>query len=207
MKRLRLSFLLLGLPMMAAGLSAEPASPAETRLREALRSTTLQLRDAQVQVANLQSTQAETDQKTKDQAAQITALAKQAGLDHDAAQKTVAELKARAAQQTDEIERLKTTLAEWKAAQQKAAGQADTLETERAKLAAQVIELDRRVADQQAKNMAMFKLGNELLVRYEKFGLGDALTAREPFVGITRVKFQNLIQDYQDKIMDQKIKP
>ena len=36
---------------------------------------------------------------------------------------------------------------------------------------------------------------------------GEALTAREPFVGVTRVKFENLIQDYQDKLADQKIKP
>jgi hypothetical protein len=45
------------------------------------------------------------------------------------------------------------------------------------------------------------------LDRYEKFGLGDALTAREPFVGLTKVKFQNLVQDYQDKLSDQKVKP
>ena len=62
------------------------------------------------------------------------------------------------------------------------------------------------MADQQTKNDAMFKLGNEILKRYERFGLGDALTRREPFVGTTRVKFQNLIQDYTDKVADQRIK-
>ena len=53
----------------------------------------------------------------------------------------------------------------------------------------------------------MFKVANEILVRYERFGLGDALTAREPFTGITRVKLQSLFEDYQDKLTDQKIKP
>jgi hypothetical protein len=73
-------------------------------------------------------------------------------------------------------------------------------------LSEKVIDLERRVADQQVKNAAMYKVGMEVVSRYEKFGLGDALTSREPFIGITRVKFENLIQDYQDKLADQTIK-
>jgi hypothetical protein len=53
----------------------------------------------------------------------------------------------------------------------------------------------------------MFKVGSEILTRFEKFGLGTAITAREPFIGLTRVKLQNLMQDYADKLADQKIKP
>jgi len=71
----------------------------------------------------------------------------------------------------------------------------------------QLIVKLRKTADQQRRNEAMYKLGREVLDRYERFGLGDALTAREPFVGLTRVKFENLIQDYADKLTDQKIKP
>jgi hypothetical protein len=53
----------------------------------------------------------------------------------------------------------------------------------------------------------MYRLGNEVLDRYAQFGLGTALAAREPFVGITKVKFQNLVQDYQNKLTDQTIRP
>lgn len=67
--------------------------------------------------------------------------------------------------------------------------------------------LDRRVTEQQAKNTTMYQIGVEILDRYEKFGLGDALTAREPFIGKTRVKFQNLVQEFQDKLTEQRIKP
>ena len=52
----------------------------------------------------------------------------------------------------------------------------------------------------------MFRLANEVLDRYAQFGLGTAISAREPFVGITKVKFQNLVQDYQTKLTDQTIK-
>jgi hypothetical protein len=51
----------------------------------------------------------------------------------------------------------------------------------------------------------MYELGMEILDRYEKFGLGEALTAKEPFTGITRTKFETLVQDYEDKLVDQTI--
>ncbi len=53
----------------------------------------------------------------------------------------------------------------------------------------------------------MYKIGTEVLTRYENFGLGTALTAREPFTGSTRVRMQNLAQDLGDKLADQRIKP
>jgi hypothetical protein len=53
--------------------------------------------------------------------------------------------------------------------------------------------------------LELYKLGNEILTRYEKFGLGEALQAKEPFVGVSRVKLQALVQDYKDKLLDQAI--
>lgn len=186
---------------------AEAVSPVEARLRDSLRATTVQLRDAQTQVATLQASQADSEQKIKEQAAQVAALIKQGAADRDLAQKTLAEAKALAARQAEEIERLKADLVAWKTSRQQIADIAEAKEAERAKLEARGIELDRLVEDQQRKNAAAIKLGLEILARYEKFGLGDALTAREPFVGITRVKLQNFVQDFHDQLLDQKIKP
>jgi hypothetical protein len=61
------------------------------------------------------------------------------------------------------------------------------------------------VADRETKNLELFKTGNEILDRYEKFSLGDALGAKEPFIGITRVKLQEFVQDYKDKLTAQKV--
>ncbi len=47
----------------------------------------------------------------------------------------------------------------------------------------------------------------EVLDRYEKFSLGDAISAKEPFVGVTRVHLQELVQGYQDKLLDSRISP
>lgn len=202
-------FIALGLIsiLLSGTLRAADSNAADTRLREALRNTMLQLRDAQNQVATLQTSQAESDQKNKDLTTQVETLTKQSAADKDAADKTIAELKSKAAVQDTEIARLKESLEKWMAACKQAVEVARTKETQRAGLADNVIKLQRIIADQQTKNAEMFKLGKEILARYEKFGLGDALTAREPFVGLTRVKFENLMQDYQDKLTDQKIKP
>ena len=179
----------------------------EARLRETLRSTMLQLRDAQNQVATLQAAQAENDKEKKTLSDQIATLAQHAKEDKEATYKTIADLNTKISDQEKQIAQLKDVLTKWKESQKQAVDLANAKEAARAKLAANNILLQRRIDDAETRNAQMFKLGNESLNRYERFGLGDALTAREPFVGTTRIKFKNLVQDYQDKLTDQKIKP
>jgi len=199
--------ILLSLPLLGTGRSAEPTGGAEAKLREALRNTMLQLRDVQTQLANLQSTQAELEEKNKNLDTKLKTLAKQADADKLESEKTVTALKTAIMAKDAEIGQLRDVLEKAKAAiEQKDKLQAVT-EEKRKQLEEKGILLDRRVADQQRKNAAMYQLGLEVIRRYEKFGLGDAISAREPFIGATRVKFQNLVQDYQDKLTEQKIKP
>jgi hypothetical protein len=186
--------------------AADQASP-ETRLRELLRSTLLQLRAAENDKAALQAAQAESAAKVKELTEQVEALTKQSAADKDAADKAIADLKAKVADQDTELSQLKDALEKWKEGYAKAVDIANAKEAERAKLASQVILLNRTVADRETKNAELFRIGNEILKRYERFGLGDALLAREPFVGVARVKLENQVQGYQDKLLDQRIKP
>lgn len=179
----------------------------EARLRDSLRSTMLQLREAQNQVATLQAAQAENDKEKKTLSDQIATLTQHAKEDKEATDKTIADLNTKISDQEKQIAQLKDILTKWKESQKQAVDLANAKEAARAKLAANNILLQRRIDDAETRNAQMFKLGNEILNRYERFGLGDALTAREPFVGVTRIKFKNLVQDYQDKLADQKIKP
>jgi chromosome segregation ATPase len=167
----------------------------------------LQLRDAQNQLATLQAAQAENDKEKKALSDQIATLTQHAKDDKEARDKTIADLNTKISDQEKQIAQLKDVLTKWKESQKQAVDLANAKEAARAKLAANNILLQRRIDDAETKNAQMFRLGNEILTRYEKFGLGDALTAREPFVGTTRIKFKNLVQDYQDKLVDQKIKP
>jgi len=194
--------------VVAAGsLRAEDkAAAAELKLREMLRNTMLQLRDAQGQLAALQATQAENEQKIKDLTTQLETATKDASAAKTASDKKIAELSDQSTQQGEEISRYKIALDKWKQGYDAASELARQKEAARAKLESIAIGLQRKVDDQQRKNDALFAIGNEILSRYENFGLGNALANKEPFVGVTRVKFQNLIQSYQDKLIEQKIR-
>jgi chromosome segregation ATPase len=187
--------------------AADQAGAAELKLRESLRATMLQLRNAEAERANLQAAKTELEAKNKELTDQAGTMTKQAAANQAEADKTITDLKAKVDERDREIGELRVTLDKWKVDHKKISDFARTKESQRATLAEKVIVLERQVADQQRKNAAMYKLGIEILDRYEKFGLGTALTAREPFVGLTRVKFENLIQDYGDKLADEKIKP
>jgi len=205
------------LPFLAAGLAvvllgagtragAEQASTADTRLREAYRNATTQLRTAQNDAAAALAAKAELEIKNKDLEAKVKLLTKNGADDRDAAKKSIDTLKAQLESAQEQIAQLKKYLEKTQADFKAAATLAQSKEAERAKLAADVIVLTRTVADQKTKNAEMYKLGRDILLRYEKFGLGEVLGAREPFVGTTRVKLESFVQDFQDKLTDQKIK-
>jgi chromosome segregation ATPase len=196
--------LLVGLP--GASFAAE-ANAGDVKLRENLRSTMLQLRTIQGERDALQAEKVQSDQEKKALNEKVETLIKQSIADKDAADKSIAELKTRTLDHVTEIAQLKDTMEKMKAALKKTTDLANATEAKRAKLAEDVILLKRTVAEREAQNRELFKTGNEILTRYEKFGLGTALSAREPFTGLTRVKLQNLVQDYQDKLLDQKAKP
>ena len=193
--------ILIALSFVSSGLQAADAPSAESKLREALRATTLQLRTAETDRANIQSKQAESEQQTKDLNARIEALVKQASED----KKTQDDLNSKLADQDAALTRLRTDFNKSQDALKQTSNLAQTKEAARVKLTDDVILLQRHVADLQTRNGALYRLGNEILSRYEKFGLGTALTAREPFTGITRTKLENLVQDYQDKLSDQTV--
>ena len=186
----------------------------ESRLRDALRNTMLQLRDAQGQVATLQATQAQSDKDNADLKAkidalnsQIASLTKQSADDKAAADKAIADLKSQNGDLNTQIGKLNDALAAWEKDDKAYVQLAKDKEAARAQLAVQVILLQRTVDDRETKNLQLFKLGNEILTRYQNFSLGDALGSKEPFTGLTRVKLTELVQDYKDKISDQRVTP
>jgi hypothetical protein len=205
MKKLSVLFVLL-LALSGSLRAAEEQDSVLSRMREALKNTMLQLRDAQTQVATLQATQALNEQKLKDLQVQLDKTTKQASDDKLAADKTISDLKDQLAAQDKRNAAQVEAIGKWKKSYEALLAQAKAIDAKRAEYASKCILLQRKVDDQQRRNLAMYDLGMEILKRYERFGLGEALTAREPFTGLTRVKFQNLIQDEGDKLADQKIK-
>jgi len=195
------------LPLLAAGWlpGAEPAGEA-TALRTALRDTMVQLRSAQSDLAAAQAGQAALSAEKKTLAEQYEALKKQIVADRTVAEKSAGTLAAQNAEQKAVLARLTEQLAQARAEGEKSSQAARLAEAQVAQLTAENIAQERRLADREEKNLRLFVLGNEILSRYEEFSLGNALRAKEPFVGTTRTKLENLVQDYQDRLLDQRVK-
>lgn len=196
------------LPLAATSLhAAEKVDPAQQKMREMIRNSMIQLRDANAKLAVAQAAQADAEEKVKDLQGQLDALTKKSTAEKKASDQAIDDLKTKLANDDLMINHLTESLSKWKQGYVKLADYAKATEGKRQELASKIILLDRRITEQQNKNAEMYRLANEVLDRYAQFGLGTAISAREPFVGIAKVKFQTLLQDYQNKLSDQTIKP
>lgn len=191
---------------------AAPEADPSLKLKEALRSTMLQLRKAQTDNANLQTAQFAAEAKQKELEAKIAeltkngeSLIKKSNADKAASEESISKLNNRLADRDQRIVQFNEALEKWKSGYQQAAEVARNKEIERAKLASQVVDLKNTVADREAKNISLFNTSIEILNRFENYALGKAITAREPFIGTTRVKVENLVQGYKDKIIDNRM--
>ena len=185
----------------------DPAMAVLARMREQLRTVMIQQQKTEADRATLEAANVDLEAKLKSLDAKFKTLAKESNEQKDADAKTIADLKAKIMEQERMQARLAEDVAKWKAGYQEVTAAAKNIEAQRAEFAARVILLDRKVADHQRKNDELFKIGNEVLSRYEGFGLGTAIAAREPFTRNMRVKLETLVQDYSDKLIDNKIKP
>jgi chromosome segregation ATPase len=188
--------------------AAEPEDPnvaANAKLREALRSTMLQLRTAQTDLATAQSAQAAAEAQVKDLTVKSEAAAKEANTEKSESRKKIEALTATSDDLATKLNLAKLTIEKWSAGYAKAVEVANAKEAERAKLSDENAVLKAKVRDHKAQNLELFRLANEILTRYEKFSVGDALKAREPFTGITRARLESQVQGYRDKAEDLRI--
>lgn len=200
--------------LLAFPLISRADEASEAKARESLRNVTLQLRAAQNEKAAMAAAQAEKeaqnkvlDQQVKDQAKRIGELDKELKDQKERGGKIQAEQTARIARLTDDLARFQTALDKWQAAHTVIENIAKKKEAERSRYAAQAAGLERRLADCRDRNAQLYRLGMEILERYRAFGRGEALAAREPFTGNARVKLENLVQDYGDKLLEQTARP
>lgn len=50
------------------------------------------------------------------------------------------------------------------------------------------------------RNAELYQIASQILDRYARMGVGEALVRREPFVQAARVDLENRIQDYEDRL-------
>jgi ribosomal protein L29 len=183
--------LLLG-GLTGAALAQQQESP-ESRLRAALRQTTIQLRDQEDQNATLQA---------KQSAAERDRLALSQKLDAD--EKELAALRRQAqtgvAASQQEIDADKKTLAQWQTAYNNAADIARTRDADAKRFDAELTKLREQLRLAEDKNQQLYKLGHEILDLYDSKDFGSMLAAAEPVTKLKRVEYENIMQDYEDKL-------
>jgi chromosome segregation ATPase len=189
----------------SVGLAAD-ISPNEARLRESVKGLMVQLRTIQAERDTLDAAKNEHEQKAKELGEKLAALTKASDTEREGFERTVSGLRGKVAELEKENGGLKADLAQAVGVGNQTADRLKKKEADGLKLGERIVDLERKVSEGQRKNLELHRLGKEILERYEKFGLGTALTAREPFVGTTRVRLQNLVQEYSDKLSEQRIK-
>jgi chromosome segregation ATPase len=180
------------------------------KLREQLRATVLQLRELQDQQAAAKANEtapaapASADAaalKAKLAAAQARLRAAQrdaadaaaARADADKAKADLAALQASTASTQAELDKFKAAFSE-------AADQGRAVSAERDQLKLQLATETTIAQACQAKNERLTTFAEGLLDRYDHITLGEKLMAREPAIGFTRVRLENIAQEREDTI-------
>jgi len=186
---------------LTLSLAAPALAESETdRLREALRSATAQTRTLEDQRTAMQAQIAEVTKARDALKAEVTTAKAQA-------KKAEADYRTAVREFNDRLEERNQALEKWKDAYTEAATVARTKDAERAKFEAESKAYKASTRACTLKNQELVKTGRELLQHYEGVTIGDQILAQEPMIGIRRVEIQTLLQDYGDKILNQKVEP
>lgn len=207
---IRLGALSLALMLCLAGVAvhAEASDKKASREREALRRVQQQLSQVQGQIASLEQEKGKlAEDLDKVQASSKVVESKAARLQ--------GELNAGKQQQTSLTQELvlakealataaqnlaetRKTLSEITLALQQAAAEKRDLEAIK-------VRNERDMASCERRNLALYEVGRSLMFRFEHKTCGETLAQKEPFTGLKKVETENLLEEYRDKLDDQKL--
>lgn len=195
-----------GLMVSQLPVYSQAAAAPDQRLREQVKALTVQLRTAETERATLQVDKQNLETKLNGIEKEKSELAKQSAEEKEAARSEAERLRAEIVAKESEVTQTKDMLVKADTFGKQSAELARKTETERARLSGENIQLKRVVADQRMRNLKMHEIATDVLGRYERFGLGTAITAREPFTGITRARLESLVEDYSGQLAAQRIR-
>ena len=170
------------------------------KLREALRTATAQSRALEDQRAALQAKLTATEQERDRLKKQNEAYRAQVKEAEQAYRQAVKDFNDRLAERDE-------TLEKWKSAYGEAATVARTKDAERAKFESEAAALKASNKSCVAKNGQLVKVGNDIVRQFEQMNVMEKLWHHEPVFGLKRVEHQNAVQDFRDKILEQKVNP
>lgn len=79
-----------------------------------------------------------------------------------------------------------------------------SVEADKAQLQVNVATLDSEVKSCVKNNLALYEIGLELVEQYNGKSAWDSFAQREPITGLKKVEMENLIQDYEYRLKNEK---
>ena len=184
--------------VLAGATFAQPAEDPQARLRAALREATVRIRQLEDENATLQAKQAELQRNG--QAASQKASEAEKGLQA---------LRGRQASDLAALQRAtdaqKETLDKWQAAYKEAASTALARDGDAKRMEAALVALREQNRLTEEKNTKLYQLGRELLDLYEHKSVLDMVGTAEPVTKLKRVEYENVVQDYEDRLRDSRV--
>jgi chromosome segregation ATPase len=192
----------LGVAAATASGAARADASTEARLRDALRATTAQLHALEEEQARWQAAEAALKGRVESLEVQLAAARRAPAKPRDCgdAERRAAETTRRVGEQEEALQKLGQSLAQCQSAAQDST-------RERAAALAQTKDTKGRLDAAEAKNARLYRIGKEIIDWLSSIGPVSAIAASEPFLGLKRVEIENAAQDYEDKLMEQRVKP
>lgn len=188
--------------VLAAGPTLAQDATGEERLREALRQTTIQLRALQDSQAAL-SAQLDQLRHERDSLQQQLAAAKNAPRPPDA---ELGQLRDAVATLQQQNAALQAGLQKWQAGYQQAAELARAKDAESRQLGGALQQQTAKLGVCTTTNGKLIAVANDILHLYRTQSFHDILLwSYEPLLGLKKVQLENLVQNYEDKIDDQRL--
>jgi chromosome segregation ATPase len=190
---------------------AEASDKKASREREALRRVQQQLSQVQGQMTTLEQEKSKlAEDLDKVQASSKAVESKAARLQR--------ELKAGKQQQTSLAQELAAArealamatrnLAETQKTLSETSRALQQTEAEKRNLESLKTRNEHEMAACERRNLALYEIGRSLMDRFEHKTCGETLEQKEPFTGLKKVETENLLEEYRDKLDEQKlIKP
>jgi colicin import membrane protein len=207
-----------GLAGLAGGAHAQGAPAAagaqsmEERLRAQLRITTSQLQQAQNELAALKAGKpvaAAPGAAAPAPAAEVEALRKdlaraqsQLAGERQAREQASAGVEQIRQQAQAAAEKSGGQIAQFRSAYEELLRTARASEAERQRLLAETGTQRTALTQCEAKNTQLYAVGQEVLRAYETMDMGSVFAARQPFAAQSRVKFEQIAQQYGDKLYE-----
>lgn len=133
--------------------------------------------------------------------------------DNAALQKDLEKYRKDASQQQQQINKQQSQLINLDNNNQQFQNHIENEKTKNGELTAENQRLLARLADQTENfdicyrnNKTLYEINQEILGQYQDKGFWDALSQKEPITALGQVKVENLVQDYQYKMQDLKVK-